>query len=304
MPEKNFWTLWCNGRLTEANALTIRLDATPSGLTSAHLHYPPTENITKQKFSWNILAVCEKSRCCWDLLVSSHHKWNSLAELCVVARNVAMASSMYTTLALPWRPPASIVTWTHALVHCQQSIHRQNDACDRQQNCQHQLHVGAWRPNLYNIANSCFCCCYSYNNNNNNYNNYYYYNSWLAFHWLLSLLSMASAGSLKETYGDWYREIITCRLSFLTVNNETLKVQYNTDGFSILVQCHVCVLQQWQWRCNNMSDPLPGWTSYKAIKPGFSLLHVSFCCVRFSFFSNKVSDWLGNTSEMTYFCLV
>jgi len=110
--------------------------------------------------------------------------------------------------------------------------------------------------------------------------------------------------ALKETYGDWYREIITCRLSFLTVNNETLKVQYNTDGFSILVQCHVCVLQQWQWRCNNMSDPLPGWTSYKAIKPGFSLLHVSFCCVRFSFFSNKVSDWLGNTSEMTYFCFV
>jgi len=41
VPEENFWTLWCKGRLTEADTLTIRLDATPSGLTSAHLHHPP-----------------------------------------------------------------------------------------------------------------------------------------------------------------------------------------------------------------------------------------------------------------------
>jgi len=40
VPEENFWTLWCKGRLTEANTLTIRLGATPSGLTSAHLHHP------------------------------------------------------------------------------------------------------------------------------------------------------------------------------------------------------------------------------------------------------------------------
>jgi len=41
VPEENFWTLWCKGRLTEANTLTIRLGATPSELTSAHLHHPP-----------------------------------------------------------------------------------------------------------------------------------------------------------------------------------------------------------------------------------------------------------------------
>jgi len=41
VPEKNFWTLWCKGRLTEVDTLTIQLDATPSRLTSAHLHYPP-----------------------------------------------------------------------------------------------------------------------------------------------------------------------------------------------------------------------------------------------------------------------
>jgi len=37
VPVENFWTLWCKGRLTEADTPTIRLGATPSGLTSAHL---------------------------------------------------------------------------------------------------------------------------------------------------------------------------------------------------------------------------------------------------------------------------
>ena len=41
VPEENFWTLRCKERLTEADTLTIRLGATPSGLTSAHLHHPP-----------------------------------------------------------------------------------------------------------------------------------------------------------------------------------------------------------------------------------------------------------------------
>jgi len=41
VPEENFWTLWCKGGLTEADTPTIRLGATPSRLTSAHLHHPP-----------------------------------------------------------------------------------------------------------------------------------------------------------------------------------------------------------------------------------------------------------------------
>jgi len=41
VPEENFWTLWCKGRLTEADTPTIRLGATPSGLAGAHLHHPP-----------------------------------------------------------------------------------------------------------------------------------------------------------------------------------------------------------------------------------------------------------------------
>jgi len=40
-PQENFWTLWCKGRLTEAKTSTSRLGATPSRLTSAHLHHPP-----------------------------------------------------------------------------------------------------------------------------------------------------------------------------------------------------------------------------------------------------------------------
>ena len=44
VPEENFFmsaTAWCKRRLTEADTLTIQLVATPSGLTSAHLHHPP-----------------------------------------------------------------------------------------------------------------------------------------------------------------------------------------------------------------------------------------------------------------------
>jgi len=40
MPEENFWTLWCKGRLTEADTQTIWLGATPYGLNIAHLHHP------------------------------------------------------------------------------------------------------------------------------------------------------------------------------------------------------------------------------------------------------------------------
>jgi len=41
VPKENFWTLWCKGRLTEADTPTIQMGATPSGLTSAHFHHPP-----------------------------------------------------------------------------------------------------------------------------------------------------------------------------------------------------------------------------------------------------------------------
>jgi len=41
LPEENFWTLWCKGRLIEADTPTIRLGATPSGLTSATSTIPP-----------------------------------------------------------------------------------------------------------------------------------------------------------------------------------------------------------------------------------------------------------------------
>jgi len=34
VPEESFWTLWCKGRLTDADTPTSRLGVTPSGLTS------------------------------------------------------------------------------------------------------------------------------------------------------------------------------------------------------------------------------------------------------------------------------
>jgi len=41
VPEENFWTSWCKGRLIEADTPTIRLGDTPSGISSAHLYHPP-----------------------------------------------------------------------------------------------------------------------------------------------------------------------------------------------------------------------------------------------------------------------
>jgi len=41
VPEENFWTSWCKGRLIEADTPIIRLGATPSRLISAHFHHTP-----------------------------------------------------------------------------------------------------------------------------------------------------------------------------------------------------------------------------------------------------------------------
>jgi len=41
VPEENFWTLWWQGKINNrGDTLTIRLGATPSKLTGAHLHHP------------------------------------------------------------------------------------------------------------------------------------------------------------------------------------------------------------------------------------------------------------------------
>jgi len=55
VPEENFWTLWCKGRLTEADTLTIRLGVTPSGLTSAQPPPSPqtSGSITEKKKKQN-----------------------------------------------------------------------------------------------------------------------------------------------------------------------------------------------------------------------------------------------------------
>jgi len=73
VPEENFWTLWCKGRLTEADIPTIRLGATPAGLpTSTILPFftgrmpflPPNQqcqstegNSTEGMRSWNEIMV-------------------------------------------------------------------------------------------------------------------------------------------------------------------------------------------------------------------------------------------------------
>jgi len=52
VPEENFWTLLRKGRLTEADTATIQLGATPSGLTSAHLHHHLCTSLIGRKGSY------------------------------------------------------------------------------------------------------------------------------------------------------------------------------------------------------------------------------------------------------------
>jgi len=73
--EENFWTSWCKGRLTEADTQAIRLGATPSGLTNAHLHHPQmilpiySNKLIKNKIS-HMISVSELRT--WGIFSGSH----------------------------------------------------------------------------------------------------------------------------------------------------------------------------------------------------------------------------------------
>jgi len=93
----------------------------------------------------------------------------------------------------------------------------------------------------------------------------------------------------------------------LTLPNETEHDKYqavtlNRNEWKAIVNQWTCMVlcMSWHtfWDCMNRSDPFPGWTSYKATKPGFSfmrlfyvrqaisfsfLVHMCPCCIRFSF---------------------
>ena len=89
VPEENFLILWRKGRSTEADTPTIRLGATPSGLTSALLHHPPyfyrpdalpVAQPTASKHwrqNFRVLRVLKAlTTPSWSLLASSHsEKW-------------------------------------------------------------------------------------------------------------------------------------------------------------------------------------------------------------------------------------
>jgi len=98
VPEENFWTLWCKGRLTAADILTVQLGATPSGLTSAHLHHPPFFTGRMPFLPSNIVKALKailRQYC--NLKV----KKQQIKALCIVIRNVT-AVLVYWTWA-EWR---------------------------------------------------------------------------------------------------------------------------------------------------------------------------------------------------------
>jgi len=87
VPEENFWTLWCKGRLTEADTSTIWLGATPSGLTSAHLHHPPffyrpdalpdaqptVSKHWRHTLTYTYILYAYNERCAWTIKASPVH---------------------------------------------------------------------------------------------------------------------------------------------------------------------------------------------------------------------------------------
>jgi len=81
VPEENFWTFWCKGRLTEADKLATQLGATPSRLTSAYLHHPPTMNDNGIEISLELISE-EKDLGVWmdDRLKFSTHIGHAVAK--------------------------------------------------------------------------------------------------------------------------------------------------------------------------------------------------------------------------------
>ena len=99
-PEKNFWTLWCKGRLTEAETQTIWLGTTPSRLTIAHLHHPPRQ--------WAIYFYQPKNHCISPLkhtaAISNGHNtlMSELAQRCVLVQVPHIYQLSYVVAGYCW----------------------------------------------------------------------------------------------------------------------------------------------------------------------------------------------------------
>jgi len=88
LPEENFRTLWCKGRLTETDTLTIRLGATPSRLTSTHLHNSPPIF-----YRPDALPAAQPT-------LSKH--WRQLAHLDFGEDARVLLNSVTCTVSVPW----------------------------------------------------------------------------------------------------------------------------------------------------------------------------------------------------------
>jgi len=87
VPEENFWTLWCKGRLTEADMPTIRLGAIPPALISAHLHRPPSPlHYHNSRFYYGCLIWTGRP-VFWSICPTSHHNpdWDASCPIILVS---------------------------------------------------------------------------------------------------------------------------------------------------------------------------------------------------------------------------
>ena len=96
VPEENFWTLWCKGRLTQAETLTIRVGATPSGLTSAHLHHPHI-------FLWAGCPSCRPTNSVKALKVERHSDQYAIKDAITRDHSVQLSITRCKNMVGWWR---------------------------------------------------------------------------------------------------------------------------------------------------------------------------------------------------------
>ena len=84
--EENFWTLWCKGRLTEADTLTIQLCATPPPPSSIFFYGPdalPAAQPTvskhwRQNYIYYITLISQQNNSTPKMILKIHQLWTLL----------------------------------------------------------------------------------------------------------------------------------------------------------------------------------------------------------------------------------
>ena len=114
--------IWCKGWLTETDTQTIRLGATPSGLTSAHLHHthPNTVDVTRYFIQpYKIRTRQKRLRCCliWAMMLMSYSSSASTSGALSRISSLSASNTISFSRSTPITSPATFLCWTHKCIH-------------------------------------------------------------------------------------------------------------------------------------------------------------------------------------------